>query len=244
MLSMFFLVPAIAQLLLTLRLVVTGLVKRYPALAAWMAISALTMLALMTFPSPRAPGYRDAWIARQVLVTLALFAALVELTNRILEHYPGLRRVTASGLFGVLLATSIVAVAGEPLDKPLRLSVLMLSAWNGAASLYVIVLVALTTYLDPRRRQNVILHERVFGASCLLSAASLLFAALYPTRQELATTAGAVGGVVFPLLWMRMSPAGEVDRRPPPHRRPGQPDLESTEAAIERLEKMVTRSSD
>ena len=90
-----------------------------------------------SYPNREETGYRNAWIAIQVIGLIALFGALTELTNRILEHYPGLRRVTTSGLFGLLLATAIVAAAGESVDKPVRLVLMMLGGWNAATGVYV-----------------------------------------------------------------------------------------------------------
>ncbi len=238
---LFIALPVAAQALLVFRLSGNGLAGRYPALTTWMALSALSMLPLLVL-DPQLPAYRNVWIGQQVLATMGLFAALVELTHRILEHYPGLRRITASGLFGILLATSVVAVAGEPLTKPVRLTMIMLGAWNGATSLYVVALVGLATYLDPKRRRNVIFYERLLLANCLLGSAFLLFAAHYQKHQEISTWAGTICGVLLPILWMRMSPAGEVDHRTGGPRDQGGTPLVETEAAVDRLEKMVTRS--
>ncbi len=237
-----FALPAGVQTLLVLRLISTGLAKRYPAFTVWVAFMAISTLVLMAFPSRQGTVYRNAYIGSQLAGMIALFGALVELTSRILEHYPGLRRVTTSGLFGLLLAAAFVATAGESLEKPGRFFVMMQSGWNAATSGYVVALVAITTYLDPRRRLNVILHERVFAASCGLSAMLLLFAVLNHTQKEISTWAGAAGGVIFPLMWMRMSPAGEVDRRPPVAHSVSDSSFAETQATLERLEKLVTRS--
>ena len=233
--------PIAAQASLVFRLIWTGMAQRYPALTTWMAVSALTMLPLLVL-DPKLPEYRNMWIGQQVLTTAGLFAALVELTHRILEHYPGLRRVTATGLFGILMATTMVAAAGEPLEKPLRLTIIMLSAWNGATSLYVITLVGLATYLDPQRRRNVIYYERIFLANCVVSSAFLLLAAYNQKHQAISTWVGTISGVMLPLLWMRMSPAGEVDRRRRSVTTGADGSLSETEAAVDRLEKMITRS--
>ena len=237
-----FVLPAGVEALLVWRLVSTGLSKRYPAFTLWVAVMAISTLALVALPSRQGPSYRNAYIVSQVACMLALFGALVELTSRILEHYPGLRRFTTSGLFGLVLAAAIVATAGESLDKPGRFFVMMQSGWNAATSGYVIVLVAVATYLDPRRRLNVILHERVFAASCGLSAMMLLFAVQNPTQKEISTWMGMAGGVLFPLMWMRMSPAGEVDRRPPAKESALASSFAETQARLDRLEKLVTRS--
>ena len=242
MISPIIALPAGVQALLVLRLVFTGLSRRYPAFTVWMGFSAISMVALLAFSSLHGDAYRNAWIARQLLGMVALFAALLELTRRILEHYPGLRRVTASGLFGLLLAASIVATAGESLNKPVRFFLMMQTGWNAATSLYVILLVGLATYLDPRRRMNVILHERLFAANCLLAAVFFLFAVDGNEQKDISNWVGAAGGVIFPLMWMRMSPAGEVDRRPPPTESALAPSFAETQARLDRLEKLVTRS--
>lgn len=242
MISPLIVLPAGVQALLVLRLLWTGLSRRYPAFTVWMAFSAISMVTLLAFSSLHGTDYRNAWIARQLLGMAVLFAALVELTSRILEHYPGLRRVTASGLFGLLLAASIVATAGESLDKPVRFFLMMQTGWNGATSLYVMVLVGLATYLDPRRRLNVILHERIFAGNCLLAAVFFLFAVAGNEQKDISNWVGAAGGVIFPLLWMRMSPAGEVDRRSPVTQSADAPSFAETQATLERLEKFVTRS--
>lgn len=237
-----FVLPAGIQALLLLRLISTGLYRQYPAFTTWMAFLTVSTVGLMAYPNREETGYRNAWIAIQVIGMIALFGALTELTNRILEHYPGLRRVTTSGLFGLLLATAIVAAAGESVDKPVRLVLMMQSGWNAATGVYVIALVSLATYLDPRRRMNIIVHERVFAAHCATSAVILLFAVVNYSQKEITTWIGAAAGVIFPLLWMRMSPAGEVDRRPPPVESALAPSFAETQAKLDRLEKLVTRS--
>lgn len=239
---LFFILPAAIQMLLVARLVSTGLARRYPAFTAWMTMFAISTIVLLAVPDRQTESYRNTWIASQVLSTLVLFAALLELTSRIFEHYPGLRRVSASGLFGLLVAASIVAAAGETLAKPVTFFLKLQGGWNAATSGYVIVLVGLASYLDPRRRRNVILHERVFAFNFALSAAFLLFAAINPEQKEVSTWVGAASGIIFPLLWMRMSPAGEVDRRPPPVESALAPTFAETQATLDRLEKLVTRS--
>ena len=237
-----FILPAGFQVVLLLRLISTGLFKRYPAFTAWVAFLAMSTAVLMAFPNRQEEGYRNAWIVSQVIGMLALFWALTELTNRILEHYPGLRRVTISGLFGLLLATAIVAGAGESVEKPVRLVLMMQSGWNAATGAYVIALVSLATYLDPRRRMNIILHERVFAAHCAVSAGILLFAAMNYSQKEITTWIGAAAGVIFPLMWMRMNAAGEVDRRAPAKESALAPSFAEMQARLDRLEKLVTRS--
>lgn len=239
---LFFILPAAIQMLLVARLVSTGLARRYPAFTAWMTIFAISTIVLLAVPDRQTESYRNTWIASQVLSTLVLFAALLELSSRIFEHYPGLRRLSASGLFGLLVAASIVAAAGESMAKPVRFFLMLQGGWNAATSGYVIILVGLASYLDPRRRRNVILHERVFAFNFALSAAFLLFAVINPEQKEVSTWVGAANGVIFPLLWMRMSPTGEVDRRPPPTESALAPSFAETQARLDRLEKLVTRS--
>ena len=236
-----FILPAAIQTLLVARLVSTGLARRYPAFTAWMTTFAISTIVLLAVPRQTA-SYRNIWIASQVVSTLVLFAALLELSSRIFEHYPGLRRVSASGLFGLLVAASIVAAAGETMAKPVTFFLMLQGGWNAATSGYVIVLVGLASYLDPRRRRNVILHERVFAFNFAISAAFLLFAAINPEQKEVSTWVGAASAAIFPLLWMRMSPAGEVDRRPPVDRSVNGSSFAETQATLERLENLVTRS--
>lgn len=241
---LFFVLPAGVQTLLVLRLVSTGLARRYPGFTSWMALLAISTLVLLAFSSQVTTAYRNTWIASQAMSMALLFVALVELTNRILEHYPGLRRISASGLFGLLLASAVVASAGESFNKPLRFFFSMQSAWNAAIAVYVILLVAFATYLDPLRRKNVIIHERVFAASCVMTAAIELFALFNYSRNQAITWLVACSGVILPLLWMRMSPAGEVDRRPAVPAGQAHGSIAETQATLDRLEKMVTRSND
>lgn len=236
-----FALPAGVQTLLVLRLTSTGLVKRYPAFAAWIVVSALSNGILAVF-SQSHRDYRSAWIATQAVSVLALFGALVELSNRILEHYPGLRRVSASTLFGVLVAAAVVAAAAESIEKPVRLVIMLITGWTAAAGVYVMLLVALATYLDPRRRLNVVIHENAFLAHCLVVVGAFLVISTLPSLSGAARLVGVMGGVLFPLWWMRMNAAGEVDRRPQGRRRTSDVSLAETEATIDRLERMVTRS--
>lgn len=227
-------------MLLLLRLISTGLAGRYPAFLVWIA-STVGGNVLLAFTSSPAV-YRDAWIATQAIALLALFFALLELVGRILEHYPGLRRRSASTLFGVLAAAAIVAAAAESTAKPMRMFTRLHSGWTAAAGVYVLLLVALATYLDPRRRRNVIIHERVFLGHCLVSVVVLALPFTNPELSHVAQLAGVIGGVVFPLGWMLMNMGGEVDKRPQPTERTVVSTAE-TEATIDRLERLVTRSS-
>lgn len=243
MMRLYLAAPAGAEMLLVYHLVSTGLAKRYPALTIWMVTLATSGLLLLPYENASAPGYRNAWLARQTIMLAALFFALLELTNRILEHYPGLRRMTATGLFGVLAATSVVATANQSFDKPVMLFWAVQGGWTIATLGYVLTLVALATYLDPRRRRNVILHERIFAANCACVAISSLLISTHFVGVPVANTINVVGGVLFPLTWMRMSSAGEVDRRPPVSPLGGAMSLQETQERLERLEKMVTRSN-
>ena len=80
---LFFILPAAIQMLLVARLVSTGLARRYPAFTAWMTIFAISTIVLLAVPDRQTVSYRNTWIASQVLSTLVLFAALLELTSRI-----------------------------------------------------------------------------------------------------------------------------------------------------------------
>ncbi len=241
---LFIALPAGAETLLVYRLVSTGLARKYPALTIWMAFLAISMVLLLPFRETQSTGYRNAWIARQLVGMIVLFYALLELTNRILEHYPGLRRITASGLFGLVLAAAVIATANESLSKPVRFVWAMQGGWTIGTLVYVLALVGLATYLDPRRRRNVIIHERLFAASCAWMAATSFLITLRYANVDLTNWLGLIAGVGFPLLWLRMSPAGEVDRRPAVRLTDDPFSFAETELRLDRLEKMVTRSND
>ncbi|MBY0508231.1 MAG: hypothetical protein K2X03_30230 [Bryobacteraceae bacterium] len=236
-----FALPAVVQLALALRMAGTGLARRYPAFTFWITLSALGRITLGLIEN-RPPTYFLVWLGIQTGTSVALFAALVELTRLILEHYPGLKRLTARTLFVLLALAAILAASREEVTKPSRFATMLFSGFEAASSIFVMALVSLASYLDPRRRKNVILHERLFAANCAVSAILLLFAVSRYESKEWSTWAGATAAVVLPLCWMRLNPAGEVDRRPSAPPTSQTETLPQSEAAIQRLEKLVTRS--
>lgn len=236
-----FVVPAAVQTLLVLRMISSGLAGIYPAFTSWMVLLITNNLVLMAVARWQPGMYRNAWIVSQVIGLLALFAALVELSSRILSHYPGLRRVSTSSLFGILVAAALVTSAAQSMGKPVRFFLMLNTGWNAAAAVYTILLVGLATYLDPRRRPNVLIHERTFLTYCALSA-TLLLANTTPILKDKAGLVSVLAGVVFPMMWMRMNAAGEIDHRPEAKERAGELSVAEMEATIDRLERMVTRS--
>jgi hypothetical protein len=149
-----------------------------------------------------------------IITTCSLTATFLETVSRSLEHYPGLSRQVVLGACGVIAAVSAILGALEPVYEPVRVLLTVQRVAGVAVAVGAIGLVFVLNYLDPRRRPNVVRHERVMatmaGATALaawLSNHAFILAGRYLL---------VVGSVGFPALWIwALRTDGEIDPRPP-----------------------------
>ena len=153
------------------------------------------------------------WKAFAVITVCSLVGAFLETVSRSLEHYPGLSSRGVLGALGVIAAVSAILGALEPTHKVLNLLFVVQRVSGLAVAVGAIVLVAVLNYLDPRRRPNVVRHERIMAAM----AGTTAWAAWFSNHHHLEAAANMLyaGSIVFPALWIwGLTPGGETDPRP------------------------------
>ena len=183
-----------------------GLALHLIANGVWLSFSACV---------PRnSPEYAQVWPVFAIITVCSLVAAFLETVSRSLEHYPGLSRPVVLGVCGVIAAVSAVLGALEPVLDFVSLLLVVQRVSGLAVALGAILLVMVLNYLDPRRRPNVVRHERIMAA---MAAATALAAWLLNHGYENAgTNLLCAGSIVFPALWIwGLRPDGETDPRPP-----------------------------
>ena len=189
------------------------LLRFFPCLAFHLAANAVWLL-ISSFALRNSREYGLVWMAFAVITVCSLVAAFLETVSRSLEHYPGLSSRGVLGAFGVIAAVSAILGALEPIYKPLNLLFVVQRVSGLAVAMGAIGLVAVLNYLDPRRRPNVVRHERIMAAM----AGTTAWAAWLSNHQhvEAGTNLLYAGSILFPALWIwGLRPDGETDPRPP-----------------------------
>ena len=149
-----------------------------------------------------------------VITVCSLVAAFLETVSRSLEHYPGLSSRVVLGACGVIAAVSAILGALEPTYQPVSLVLVVQRISGLAVAVGAIALVAVLNYLDPRRRVNVVRHERIMAAM----AGTTALAAWLLNHHHLEAGGNMLyaGSILFPALWIwGLRPEGETDPRPP-----------------------------
>lgn len=181
---------------LTLHFAITGL---------WLAIYALPLTASL---------YSSIWKAGAVITTCSLVAAFFETISRSLEHYPGLSLRVVLGTCGAIAAVSAILGALEPAHQAVRLLLVVQRVSGLAVAAGAITLVMVLNYLDPRRRPNVVRHERIMAA--MAGTTALAAWLLNHDYTAWGMNLLCAGSILFPALWIwALRPEGETDPRPP-----------------------------
>lgn len=191
----------------------TRLLRLFPCLAlhfvangVWLLISALV---------PRdSREYAQVWPVFVIITVCSLIAAFLETVSRSLEHYPGLSSRVVLGACGVIAAVSVILGALEPVYKFVNLLLVVKHVSGLAVAVGAILLVMMLNYLDPRRRPNVVRHERIMAS---MAGTTALAAWLSNHGYEpAATNLLCAGSILFPALWIwGLRPEGETDPRSP-----------------------------
>jgi len=191
----------------------TRLLPLFPFLAAHlMAIATWNLF--FAFPPGDAKVYALAWGVGSVITTCSLVAAFLETVSRSLEHYPGISARIVWGACGVIAAISAVLGALEPVYDIVRVLLVVQRVSGVAVAVGAIGLALALNYLDPRRRPNVIRHERIMASMAATTALSAWMS--NHDHSDFATWLLQAGNLVFPSLWIwALQPAGEADPRPP-----------------------------
>ena len=189
------------------------LLRFFPCLAFHLAANAVWLL-ISSFAPRNSREYRLVWMGFAVITVCSLVAAFLETVSRSLEHYPGLSSQVVLGACGMIAAVSAILGALEPTYQPVSLVLVVQRVSGLAVAVGAIALVAVLNYLDPRRRANVVRHERIMAA---MAGTTALAAWLLNHRHlEAGGNMLYAGSILFPALWIwGLRPEGETDPRPP-----------------------------
>jgi len=203
---------AVCQLALIAHLARTRLLQRFPFLAIFF-FSHLVWIVAGAIPTT--PVNREEVWQYGVSVTLAaLVAAFLETVHLSLEHYPGISRQAVWGACGVVAAISGILGALEPSNHPTRELLVAQRVLGSAVAVSAIGLLMVLNYFDPRRRPNVVRHERTMAAM----AATTALAAWMFNHKQFVRGADLLnfGNILYPIIWIwALRPEGETDSRPP-----------------------------
>ncbi len=154
------------------------------------------------------------WSLFAIITMGSLVAVFLESVYLSIEHYPGISRRVVLGAFGVVAALSAVLGAIEPVHHEVRSLLVAQRVLGLAVAVSAVGMVIALNYFDPRRRPNVVRHERIVAAM----AATTGLAAWLENHQYFVEGGMLlkVGTIVFPALWIwALRPEGERDIRPP-----------------------------
>lgn len=190
----------------------TNLLRLFPCLALHLVANGVWLL-IHAFVPRDSRGYAQVWPAFAIITVCSLIAAFLETVSRSLEHYPGLSSRVVLGACGVIAAVSAILGALEPVYKFVSLLLVVQRVSGLAVAVGAILLVMVLNYLDPRRRPNVVRHERTMAG---MAAATALAAWLSNHGYGPAgTNLLCAGSILFPALWIwGLRPEGETDPRP------------------------------
>lgn len=99
----------VAEATLLILLFRRGLAKRYPLFVAFLIIEWMQMATLLAV-NPTTQFYAKCWAASELLVLFALALAAVEVTRKILEHYPFIRDLASSSFAMIFICGAAVSV--------------------------------------------------------------------------------------------------------------------------------------
>ncbi|MBY0503570.1 MAG: hypothetical protein K2X03_06665 [Bryobacteraceae bacterium] len=207
------LIAACLQIAVVWHLWRTKLLRRFPLLATFLASHAVWAIAQRITRLDTEWGMR-AWAAGALVTMLTLLGAFLETVALSLEHYPGLSRRAIGAACGVVALFSLVAGALEPAYNTERGLFVAQRVLGLAVAMSAVGLVILLNYFDPRRRRNVVWHERIIAAMAATTSA-----AAWLNNHKFFAWGGTllgIGSVLFPVLWIwAIRPEGEADTRPP-----------------------------
>ena len=191
----------------------TKLLRFFPCLAFHLVANGVWLL-ISAFAPRDSREYAQVWPVFVIITVCSLIAAFLETVSRSLEHYPGLSSRVVLGAFGVIAAISAILGALEPVYKFVNLLLVVKHISGLAVAVGAILLVMVLNYLDPRRRPNVVRHERIMAAMAGTTALAAWFS--NHDYEPAATNLLCAGSIVFPALWIwGLRPEGETDPRPP-----------------------------
>lgn len=206
-------IAALLQLTVVYRLWRIRLLHLFPFFAFHFFATAVWNIISVSLPR-NSQWYATYWKICAVITVCSLIAAFLETISRSLEHYPGQNTRVVLGACGIIAAISAVLGAMEPTSQFLRILLVVQRVSGVAVAVGAIALVVVLNFMDPRRRPNVVRHERLMAAM----AANVAIAAWFGNHgySPLGDTMLYAGNLAFPLLWIwALRPEGEIDPRPP-----------------------------
>lgn len=211
-------------LLTSVKLVYSGLFRRYRALFAYLVFRFFYTSALVfVFTSPRSGGYQWFWILTEPVIWLFYVLVVIELYSLVLERHRGLYTLGRWVLYGGLSLS--VLISGLTLVPQLsggaaqssRLMPYYLAIERGVDfSLLIfllLILLWLTRYPVPLSR-NVLVHSLAYSILFLSNTAGLLARVIFgfDLSGSVSTFFLAIGAACI-LIWLVfLTPAGEEVR--------------------------------
>lgn len=215
--------------ILAARVLQFGFVSRYPFLFSYLVFTVARNTALVALRHnglrlAGRNGYSTVYIFTQPIVWLAYFLVIMELYSRMLDEFPGVRRLGRIVMVSGLVLVGLVAGALMLVDQPAgfdpwpflsQLALQQRTAYLSLGGLTLLLLVFILHYRLPISRNVWVLYA-CFGGFFLVSA--LLFAlrryfgaAFQPWRDVVGALAHTLA-LGFSVLMI--SKAGETERRP------------------------------
>lgn len=198
--------------ILGVRLIGTGVWRRYPGFTAYVALSVARSVAL-SLAGIHSREYMLIWIAGEPILMLSLTFATLEMFWRSIAAYPGRRNAFSLIFAGAAVFALTAATVSVQIDAPLAHSGLeaVRVAKRALVSVLFLLAAAITCWMlafPIGERPNMRLHRWVLVLYLGKEALSLLAFNTGSARDAMALANIAIGIGCY-AAWMRMSPAGE-----------------------------------
>jgi len=208
----------------SVKLVYSGLYKRYRALFAYLVFRFFYTAALLfVFQSTRSASYQWFWILTEPIIWLFYVLVVIELYSLVLERHRGLytlgRWVLYCGLTVAVLISGLTLLPqlNGGIAQSSRLMPYYLAIERGVDfSLLIfllLILVWLTRYPVPLSR-NVLIHSLAYSILFLSNTAGLLMRVIFGFNLSVAVSTFFLGiGAACILIWLVfLTPTGEEVR--------------------------------
>lgn len=217
------LVALLLQFALAVRFLRLGLHLRYRAFFFWICLQAMANSAL-ELQQPQSREYFYTWLYTEPLIVIAFMLAVFEVYSIALEHYAGIRTISARMLTFAMVVGSLISVLSIIPDLQFRgpthsemfdLINLIRRGIYTALLTFLVLLVSLITIFPIRLSRNSIVHIALFTVVFLNYAATILAGNLLGV--DTLGTVNVVRGIVSVFCFLGwivlLTPAGETVHR-------------------------------
>lgn len=218
------------QTLVIVRLTMDRLNRAYPMFYAYLIADIVVSLAMINIPV-RTLTYTIVWGATRSILFALQCLAVLELHNKVCEHYPGVKRYKGKLQIATAVAAAAACLIGSQqqiahLSQPwyFYLPALVMRVVDSGLVVFLVLLWAIFRALDTirvRRKNNVVLHLRLLAIylgvnSCYgLLVTSVSGATLKQIYTPLSGCELVAASICLTIWGLRMTRAGEVMPAPP-----------------------------